>query len=53
MYAVVVVVTRDWHQTSYVSLKLYANIKGTEKSVILSPKAFIGGRGQGLGSPEG
>ena len=39
MYAVVVVVvvTRDWNQTSYVSLKLYANIKGTVKSLWYFP----------------
>ena len=42
LYAVVVVivavvVTRDWNQTSYVSLKLYAKIKGTAKSLWYFP----------------
>ena len=31
---------------------MYANIKGTEKSVILSSKAFIGGRGRGGREPR-
>ena len=37
MYAVVLVVTRDWNQTAYVSLKLYANIKGAVKSLWYFP----------------